>query len=186
MQIGMPSSGTSTSNANSLGLPAIRLSRWTGMKGGSSNAARSRFWKREMQHLANETGLCITMCHFPPGTRKWNKIEHRFFSSISLNWRAKPLISLEMVIELISHTTTQQGLVVTALKDSNTYPTGIKVSDEELEALHIIRDEFHGEPNIDESETLFRLDKKDTARSVRSRQSHQICSQRSINSPTLE
>ncbi len=115
--------------------------------GGGSNAARSRLWKREMQQLANETGLCISVCHFPPGTSKWNKIEHRLFSYISLNWRAKPLISLETVIELISHTTTRQGLVVTALKDSNTYPTGIKVSHEELEALHIIRDDFHGEWN---------------------------------------
>ena len=115
--------------------------------GGGSNASRSRLWKREMQQLANETGLRITVCHFPPGTSKWNKIEHRLFSYISLNWRAKPLISLETVIELISHTTTRQGLVVTALKDSNIYPTGIKVSDEELEALHIVRDDFHGEWN---------------------------------------
>ena len=115
--------------------------------GGGSNAARSRWWKREMQRLANETGRCITVCHFPPGTSKWNKIEHRLFSYISINWRAKPLVSLETVIELISHTTTQEGLVVTAIKDSNTYPTGIKVSDEELKALHITRDEFHGEWN---------------------------------------
>jgi DDE family transposase len=115
--------------------------------GGGSNAARSRLWKREMQQLANETGLRITVCHFPPGTSKWNKIEHRLFSYISINWRAKPLISLETVIELISHTSTQQGLVVTAIKDSNTYPTGIKVSDEELKALHITRDDFHGEWN---------------------------------------
>jgi DDE family transposase len=103
--------------------------------GGGSNGARSRLWKREMQRLANQTGLCITVCHFPPGTSKWNKIEHRLFPYISINWRAKPLISLETVIELISHTTTQQGLVVTAIKDSNTYPTGIKVSDEELKAF---------------------------------------------------
>ncbi len=115
--------------------------------GGGSNGARSRLWKREMQRLANETGLCITVCHFPPGTSKWNKIEHRLFSYISINWRAKPLVSLETVIELISHTTTQEGLVVTAIKDSNTYPTGIKVSDEELKALHITRDDFHGEWN---------------------------------------
>ena len=115
--------------------------------GGGSNAARSRLWKREMQQLANETGLRITVCHFPPGTSKWNKIEHRLFSYISINWRAKPLVSLETVIELISHTTTEQGLVVTAIKDSNTYPTGIKVSDEELKALHITRDDFHGEWN---------------------------------------
>jgi len=115
--------------------------------GGGSNAARRRLWKREMQRLANETGRCITVCHFPPGTSKWNKIEHRLFSYIPINWRAKPLVSLETVIELISHTTTQEGLVVTAIKDSNTYPTGIKVSDEELKALHITRDEFHGEWN---------------------------------------
>lgn len=115
--------------------------------GGGSNAARSRLWKREMQRLADETGLSITMCHFPPGTSKWNKIEHRLFSYISINWRAKPLISLETVIELISHTTTQEGLVVTAIKDANTYPTGIKVSDEQLKALHITRDDFHGEWN---------------------------------------
>jgi Rhodopirellula transposase DDE domain len=115
--------------------------------GGGSNAARSRLWKREMQRLADETGLSITVCHFPPGTSKWNKIEHRLFSSISINWRAKPLISLETVIELIAHTTTQEGLVVTAIKDANTYPTGIKVSDEELKALHITRDDFHGEWN---------------------------------------
>ncbi|HEY6411931.1 MAG TPA: ISAzo13 family transposase [Ktedonobacteraceae bacterium] len=115
--------------------------------GGGSNAARSRLWKREMQRLADETGLSITVCHFPPGTSKWNKIEHRLFSYISIHWRAKPLISLETVIELISHTTTQQGLVVTAIKDTNTYPTGIKVSDEELKALHITRDDFHGEWN---------------------------------------
>ena len=115
--------------------------------GGGSNSSRSRLWKREMQRLANETGLCITVCHFPPGTSKWNKIEHRLFSYISINWRAKPLVSLETVIELISHTTTEQGLVVTAIKDAKTYPTGIQVSDEELNALHIVRDAFHGEWN---------------------------------------
>ncbi len=115
--------------------------------GGGSNAARSRLWKREMQRLANETGLTITVCHFPPGTSKWNKIEHRLFSYISINWRAKPLTSLETIIELISHTTSKEGLTVTAVKDSQTYPTGIKVSDEELNALYLIRDAFHGEWN---------------------------------------
>ena len=115
--------------------------------GGGSNAARSRLWKREMQRLANETGLSITVCHFPPGTSKWNKIEHRLFSYISINWRAKPLTSLETIIELISHTTSKEGLTVTAVKDSQTYPTGIKVTDEELNALHLIRDAFHGEWN---------------------------------------
>ena len=115
--------------------------------GGGSNGARSRLWKREMQRLANETGLCITVCHFPPGTSKWNKIEHRLFSFISINWRAKPLTSLETIIELISHTTSKEGLTVTAVKDSRTYPTGIQVSDEELASLHIVRHAFHGEWN---------------------------------------
>jgi Rhodopirellula transposase DDE domain len=115
--------------------------------GGGSNAARSRLWKREMQRLANETGLTITICHFPPGTSKWNKIEHRLFSSISINWRAKPLTSLETIIELISHTTSKEGLTVTAVKDSHTYPIGIKVTDDELKSLHLIRDAFHGEWN---------------------------------------
>ncbi len=115
--------------------------------GGGSNASRSRLWKREMQRLANETGLTITICHFPPGTSKWNKIEHRLFSFISINWRAKPLTSLETIIELISHTTSKEGLTVTAVKDSRTYPTGIQVSDEELASLHIVRNAFHGEWN---------------------------------------
>jgi len=115
--------------------------------GGGSNAARSRLWKREMQRLANETGLTITVCHFPPGTSKWNKIEHRLFSYISINWRAKPLTSLETIIELISHTTSKEGLTVTAVKDTHTYPTGIKVTDAELQSLHLIRDMFHGNWN---------------------------------------
>ncbi len=115
--------------------------------GGGSNGSRIRLWKREMQRLANETGLSITVCHFPPGTSKWNKIEHRLFSYISINWRAKPLTSLETIIELISHTTTDEGLSVTAIKDSNIYPTGIKVTDEECKAFHLIRDAFHGEWN---------------------------------------
>jgi transposase len=112
--------------------------------GGGSNGSRLRLWKRELQCLANETDLSITVCHFPPGTSKWNKIEHRLFSYISINWRGKPLTCLETVIELISHTTTEQGLKVTALKDSNTYPTGIQISDAEMKALHIIKDPFHG------------------------------------------
>ena len=87
------------------------------------------------------------MTHYPPGTSKWNKIEHRLFSFISINWRAKPLTSLEVVLELISHTTTNEGLRVTALKDSHTYPTGRKVTDEELAAINLVRDSFHGEWN---------------------------------------
>ena len=85
--------------------------------------------------------------HYPPATSKWNKIEHRLFAFISINWRARPLTSLEVVLELISHTTTRERLAVMACKDSNTYPTGIKVSDEELAALNLSRDPFHGEWN---------------------------------------
>ena len=91
--------------------------------------------------------LTITVCHLPPATSKWNKIEHRLFSYISINWRGKPLTSFETVIELISHTTTKQGLTVTAVKDTNSYPTGIKVSDEDLATLNITREPFHGDWN---------------------------------------
>jgi hypothetical protein len=115
--------------------------------GGGSNGACNRLWKSQLQHLATETGLWITVCHLPPATSKWNKIEHRLFSYISINWRGRPLTSLETMIELISHTTTQEGLTVTAVKDSNRYPTGIKVSGDEMAALAIIRDPFHGEWN---------------------------------------
>lgn len=115
--------------------------------GGGSNGARNRLWKVQLHHLATQTGLTITVCHLPPATSKWNKIEHRLFSSISINWRSKPLTSFETVIELISHTTTRQGLTVTAVKDSNSYPTGIKISDEDLAALNIRRESFHGDWN---------------------------------------
>ncbi len=115
--------------------------------GGGSNGARNRLWKIQLQQFATETGLSITVCHLPPATSKWNKIEHRLFSYISINWRGKPLTSFETVIELISHTTTKQGLTVTAVKDSNSYPTGIKVSDEDLAALNITREPFHGDWN---------------------------------------
>src|SRR6266705_2374482 len=115
--------------------------------GGGSNGARNRLWKKKLQELANEEQIAITVAHYPPATSKWNKIEHRLFSFISINWRAKPLTSLEVVLELISHTTTTEGLEVTALKDSNSYPTGMKVSDEELVALNLSRDSFHGEWN---------------------------------------
>ena len=89
----------------------------------------------------------ITVAHYPPATSKWNKIEHRLFSFISINGRAKPLTSLEVVLELISHTTTNEGLTVTAVKDGQTYPTGLKVTDEELAALNLFREPFHGEWN---------------------------------------
>jgi transposase len=115
--------------------------------GGGSNGARNRLWKKKLQELANEEQLTITVLHYPPATSKWNKIEHRLFSFISIKRLAKPLTSLEVMLELLSHTTTKEGLVVTALKDSNTYPTGIKVSDEELAALNLFRDSFHGEWN---------------------------------------
>jgi len=115
--------------------------------GGGSNGARSRLWKQQVQHLANETGLAITVCHLPPATSKWNKIEHRLFSYISINWRGKPLTSLETMIELISHTTTEEGLTVTAVKDTNSYPTGLKVSDEDMAALNISSNPFHGNWN---------------------------------------
>jgi hypothetical protein len=115
--------------------------------GGGSNGVKNRLWKKKLQDLANEEHLTITVVHYPPATSKWNKIEHRLFSFISINWRAKPLTSLEVVLELISHTTTKEGLAVTALKDSHTYPIGIKVSDDQLAALNIVRDSFHGEWN---------------------------------------
>jgi transposase len=115
--------------------------------GGGSNGVKNRLWKKKLQDLANEEQLTITVAHYPPATSKWNKIEHRLFSFISLNWRATPLTSLEVVLELISHTTTKEGLVVTARKDSQTYPTGLKVTDEELAGLNLVRDAFHGDWN---------------------------------------
>jgi transposase len=115
--------------------------------GGGSNGVRNRLWKQQVQHLANEAGLAITVCHLPPATSKWNKIEHRLFSYISINWRGKPLTSLETMIELISHTTTEEGLKVTAVKDTNSYPTGLKVSDEDMAALKISSHPFHGDWN---------------------------------------
>jgi transposase len=115
--------------------------------GGGSNGVRNRLWKKKLQDLANEEHLTITVAHDPPATSKWNKIEHRLFSFISINWRAKPLTSLEVVLELISHTTTEEGLTVTAVKDSQTYPTGLKVTDEDVARLHLLRDAFHGDWN---------------------------------------
>ena len=115
--------------------------------GGGSNGVRNRLWKKELQKFSNETGLSVTVAHFPPATSKWNKIEHRLFSFISINWRAKPLTSLETIIELLSHTKTDEGLRVTAVVDKNIYPIGVKVSDEEMRKLNIIRNEFHGDWN---------------------------------------
>ena len=115
--------------------------------GGGSNGVRNRLFKRELQKLVNEITVPITLCHYLPATSKWNVIEHQLFSFISINWRAKPLTSLAVVLELISHTTTKSGLTVTAVADTNKYQTGIKISDEELAKLNVIRDDFHGEWN---------------------------------------
>ncbi len=115
--------------------------------GGGSNDYRSRLWKVELARFARETGLEITVCHLPPGTSKWNKIEHRMFAHISMNWRGRPLTSHEAVIELIGATTTRQGLRIHAELDPGTYPTGLRVSDAELAAVPLTRHTFHGEWN---------------------------------------
>ncbi len=114
---------------------------------GGSNGARVRLWKVELQKLADETGLRIAVSHLPPGTSKWNKIEHRLFSFISQNWRGKPLISHEVIVNLIAGTTTQAGLTVHSELDTDTYPPGIKVSDREVAAIDLRRDKFHGDWN---------------------------------------
>jgi len=115
--------------------------------GGGSNGSRVRLWKCELQKLANELGLDIVVSHLPPGTSKWNKIEHRLFSFISQNWRAKPLVSYRVIVELISATTTKTGLTVRCQLDTGQYPSGIVVSDAEMAAINIQRAEFHGEWN---------------------------------------
>jgi hypothetical protein len=115
--------------------------------GGGSNGYRVRLWKKELQELADETGVEMQVCHLPPGTSKWNKIEHRLFSHISLNWRGKPLISHEVIIQLIAATTTRTGLRVTAQGDRGKYPDKIKVTDEEMQTLNLVRSEFHGDWN---------------------------------------
>jgi len=115
--------------------------------GGGSNASRSRLWKTELAGLVAETGLEITVCHLPPGTSKWNKIEHRLFSHISMNWRGRPLVSHEVAVELIGATTTRTGLKVRAERDLGLYPTRIKVSDEDLAAVPLHKHAFHGEWN---------------------------------------
>ena len=114
---------------------------------GGSNGYRTRLWKTELQSLADETGLEISVCHFPPGTSKWNKIEHSLFSFIARNWRGRPLVSRQAVVSLIGATTSQAGLKVYAQLDEGVYPHGVKVSDAELAAVNLTRDEFHGEWN---------------------------------------
>lgn len=125
---------------------------------GGSNGYRVRLWKLELQKLANETGLPISVCHLPPGTSKWNRIEHRLFSFISQNWRGKPLVSHEVIVNLIAATTTREGLRVQCQLDTRSYPTGIKVSDEEMASINIRRDPFHGEWNYTISPTVHQDD----------------------------
>ena len=115
--------------------------------GGGSNGSRVRLWKRELQVLSSELGIDIRVHHLPPGTSKWNKIEHRLFSFISMNWRAKPLVSYRVIIDLISATTTDTGLTVRCELDENIYPKGIVVSDQDMASINIIRNDFHGEWN---------------------------------------
>jgi hypothetical protein len=114
---------------------------------GGSNGYRTRLWKRELQKLADETGLTLTICHFPPGTSKWNKIEHRMFCHITANWRGRPLSSLEVAVNLIGSTTTKKGLSIQAGLDLSAYEKGIRVSNEEMSKLNLKPADFHGEWN---------------------------------------
>jgi hypothetical protein len=114
---------------------------------GGSNGYRLRAWKVELAKLATETGLAITVCHFPPGTSKWNKIEHRLFSFISINWRGRPLTNYQVVVETIAATSTESGLTVEAVLDTNSYPTGTKITAAQMKTIPIARHEFHGEWN---------------------------------------
>jgi transposase len=115
--------------------------------GGGSNGSRTRLWKLELQKLADETGLAIAVCHFPPGTSKWNKIEHRMFAHITENWRGRPLVSREVIVNLIANTTTRKGLRIQAKLDEGQYETGIKVTDKQMKELNLHRASFHGEWN---------------------------------------
>jgi hypothetical protein len=115
--------------------------------GGGSNSSRNRLWKKSLQGLADELGITLSVCHFPPGTSKWNKIEHRLFSFITKNWRGRPLTAYEVIVNLIASTTTKTGLTVRAALDPRCYETGIEVSDEELEQLRITRAKFPGDWN---------------------------------------
>jgi hypothetical protein len=115
--------------------------------GGGSNGSRCRLWKVELQGFADESGLRISVCHFPPGTSKWNKIEHRMFCHITENWRGRPLVSREVVVNLIGHTTTKTGLSIRSELDENSYPIGREVTAEQMEGLSIRKDKFHGEWN---------------------------------------
>jgi hypothetical protein len=115
--------------------------------GGGSNGWRLWLWKLELQNFADQTGLCVSVCHFPPGTSKWNKIEHRLFSFISSNWRGQPVRDYETVVHLIARTTTAKGLKVTCRLDRRRYPTGREVSQAEMARVNLERNTFHGEWN---------------------------------------
>jgi transposase len=134
---------------NTEGQGMYQLSRrlYINADGGGSNGSRNNLWKAELQNLCNETGLTIHVSHFPPGTSKWNKIEHRLFAYISKNWRAKPLTSLRVIVSLIVATTTEKGLTVKAKLDDRKYETGIKISKQEKDKINIARNDFHGEWN---------------------------------------
>lgn len=115
--------------------------------GGGSNGSRNRLWKWELQKLANRTGLEISVCHLPPGTRKWNKIEHRMFSFISQNWRGRPLLTHATVVSLIGGTQTSTGLKIRCELDQKNYPAGVEVTDEQMASIRIELSDFHGEWN---------------------------------------
>ena len=115
--------------------------------GGGSNSSRSRLWKLELQGLADEAGLAVSVCHFPPGTSKWNKIEHRMFCHITQNWRGRPLVSREVVVNLIGSVRTKAGLTIQSELDENSYETGRKVTEQQIKNLSLQRDKFHGEWN---------------------------------------
>ena len=114
---------------------------------GGSNGARVRLWKWELQQLADRTGLTLTVCHFPPWTSKWNKIEHRLFSHIAMNWRGKPLVSLAVIVSLIGATTSTTGLRVRSELDKGRYPAGVKVTDEQMAEINLKRHKFHSDWN---------------------------------------
>jgi hypothetical protein len=120
---------------------------------GGSNGNRARLWKVALQQLATQMALRISVCHFPPGTSKWNKIEHRMFCHITENWRGRPLINHEVIVNLIGHTTTRTGLAIKAKLDRRRYPKGVKVSDEVLARVHLTPARFHGEWNYSLSPT---------------------------------
>ena len=133
---------------------AVGTKRYPGVRcltitadGGGSNGSRVRLWKLELQKLADELGIEIAVHHYPPGTSKWNKIEHRLFSFISMNWRARPLVSYRVIVDLISATTTDTGLTVRCQLDTNAYPKGIAISERDMAAINIARDNFHGDWN---------------------------------------